>query len=698
MASPQTEVHGSFERRYSETSQSWPKPMRSRTISNSVVEFLETRPQQAFGSEVAQMIGSQAPQYTPEIDQFVAASEFTELDYFKESEQRMVRFKETLSQFCKNLEKQKLGSRLNIEIKKPGDYKMEDVLKVAQELQSKRTDDRAAKGCLGKIRRCFHSLVKQRGTLHNLLSFIPNDSYGSVICGGFTVILSAVDRAEDLREEIYTALAEIPTQLEQTNATINLHKQSKELKRQADSVFVAIFEVLESIIRELSKSSRKKTITITLKGEQYGASITAAIETLKRALKAFQREAQICDSKRLGRLEGHAVGTRLTVEDTNTTLSELTEEYKRDRDYQYKKLEELPEQLVTAMFNQLYRFHASNPSFNSHDGTIDRYQSRRKEIDYSYAALKASSSSAFHELTMSSPKERQVLARKWLRDASLSETDLQKDVEECLGDIETLSLREKDRIKWIIESDEIKHWLTAPNSQTLAIEAETPPDESINPMTATCSFLSKTVSTNTDFPVLIYFAGLGATENRDETTSGSTVMMKSLVAQLVLHVAEHRPDIGLDFLKKKRFNQKSLTSPSKLIGLFCRILDKLSEEGQGNVVFIIIDSVSRFNGTMEESVEDVLLLLDAVEQADVTFKLLVTDLGPPSMARLQERQIAELFVPDNVDGGNNDLNMEELDMDTSLSIEDFRSSQRREPASDDDTDDSFSDNEYIVGS
>lgn len=48
---------------------------------------------------------------------------------------------------------------------------------------------------------------------------------------------------------------------------------------------------------------------------------------------------------------------------------ELTEEYKRDRDYQYKKLEELPEQLVTAMFNQLYRFHASNPSFNSHDGT-----------------------------------------------------------------------------------------------------------------------------------------------------------------------------------------------------------------------------------------------------------------------------------------------------------------------------------------
>ncbi|KAI0175683.1 hypothetical protein GGR52DRAFT_323867 [Hypoxylon sp. FL1284] len=103
MASEQPDVQASFERRSSDTSQPWPRPTRSRTISNSVVEFLETWPEQAFGSEVAQMIGTQPPQYTSEIDQFVAASEFTEADYFRESEQRAARFKETLSQFCENL-------------------------------------------------------------------------------------------------------------------------------------------------------------------------------------------------------------------------------------------------------------------------------------------------------------------------------------------------------------------------------------------------------------------------------------------------------------------------------------------------------------------------------------------------------------------------------------------------------------------
>ena len=53
-------------------------PMRSRTISNSAVEFLETRPEQAFGSEVASIIAPQAAQYVPEIDKFVAASDYVE--------------------------------------------------------------------------------------------------------------------------------------------------------------------------------------------------------------------------------------------------------------------------------------------------------------------------------------------------------------------------------------------------------------------------------------------------------------------------------------------------------------------------------------------------------------------------------------------------------------------------------------------
>lgn len=113
-------------------------------------------------------------------------------DYFKESEEKVAKFKNTLSQFCKTLEERKLGKKLGIEIKDPDDYKMQDVLNVAQELQSKHQDDKTSKGYLGKIRRCFRRLLEHRGILHNILSFIPNDSYGSAISGGFAIILAVL--------------------------------------------------------------------------------------------------------------------------------------------------------------------------------------------------------------------------------------------------------------------------------------------------------------------------------------------------------------------------------------------------------------------------------------------------------------------------------------------------------------------------
>ncbi|KAI2462836.1 hypothetical protein F4781DRAFT_163711 [Annulohypoxylon bovei var. microspora] len=678
----------------------WSNLMRSNTISNSAVEFLETRPEQAFGSEVAQMIGPQSPQYAPEIDKFVEASDFNEPDYFKESEEKMAKFKKTLSQFCKTLEERKLGKKLGIEIKNPDDYKMQDVLSIAQELQLKHQDDKTSKGYLGKIRRCFRRLIEHRGIFHNILSFIPNDSYGSAISGGFTIILAAIDRAEDLRGEICGALSEIPTQLSQINATINIHKLSRELKRRADSVFIAVFDLLESIVCELSKNLAKKAISVTLKGERYGTSITGAIEALKRETKAFEYEAQLCDSKRLGRVEEHAVRTRLTVEDTSMKIGEFREEYKRDQENQNQKIDEL-KLLGKMMVNHLYHFLASNPSFNSRDGTIDPSQVRGKRIAYSRAALKQISSSAIHGITTDSRAERRDFARRWLSDARFPEPKMLKDVEEYLGDFDILTLRDKDKVKWIVESNEIKDWITVPASQILAIEADTPPLDFSNPMSVTSAFLTNTISINTDIPVLTYMGGLEMAESSGGAKCGSVAMMKSFIAQLLLHIAEHRPNVDLGILKSKRFRHISTSTLPKLLSLFGRLLDILSEDGEGNAIFLIIDSISRFEGSMEEITEDVLQLLDFVEQSDsdATVKVLLTDLGPPLLIEAQERDIIVLSVPDDVDGGRQGLSIELLDGDVTPWVEDFRSSQRRSDPGDDSVSDnqselSFDEDEY----
>ncbi|KAI5919489.1 hypothetical protein F4810DRAFT_703513 [Camillea tinctor] len=616
----------------------WPRVARSRTLANSAVEFIETQPEQVFGERVAGMMGSEAPQYAPELDRFVAPSNFTEEKCFKESEQRMIQFKNTLQRLLRTLEERKLGQKLGIKLKEPGHYKLQDVLQVAQQLQTKHKNDMEARGCLGKIRRCFRHVVEHRGTLHNLLSFIPNDSYGSSICGGFTIILAAIDRAENLRDE-------------QTSTLIDVHKQSRKLKSTADFVFIAIFELLELIIKELTKSFTRKTVTLTLKGEHYGTYITAAVGNLSKAMKAFDEEAKVCDSKRMGRIEEHTVGTRLTVEDTSVKIDAFYEQYERDRralaqsiEYQNRRLEELP-----AMVNRLYQFLASSPSFDAKRGIC-----KMKLLnEFIPNQLGDTSRTALIE-------GRRALAQVWVQGLGSVNTDPFKDVSSCLGDMHALDLREKDQLRWIIESDEIQRWLASTSSTALILDAETPPQSLVNPLTAASAFLLSSISSTAEFPVLGYLSQYRTIEDSDPDTSGPRALVESLVAQLVLYIAEHRPTIDVEFLKKQKqkkskhkhkHERSARMSLSKLTTLFGRLLDDLCEDGEShsNAVFIIVDSVSHVQGPMDEAAAAVLQLLDVAEQADSVVKVLVTDSGAPLMLEAQERGTPVLYLPDRVD-------------------------------------------------
>ncbi|KAI1337425.1 hypothetical protein F5Y15DRAFT_417893 [Xylariaceae sp. FL0016] len=685
---------------------SWTHPMRSRTLANSAVEFMETRPERAFGKEVVEMIGSEVPQYAPEIDQFVAASQFTEQDHFKESEQRLTQFKETLEGFCKVLEERKLDKKLGIEIKKPSDYTMQDVVQVAQDLQTKHQTDLKAKGCLGKIRRCFRRVTEHRGTLHNMLTFLPNDSYGSAICGGFTIALSAIDRAEELRDEMYSALAEVPRQLQQAKDHIEVHKRSPKLKLLADAIFVSIFDLLEAIVKEMSKSFKRKGIAITFKGAEYGTNITATIKALNASITTFQEEARICDSRRLGRIEQNTISTRITIEDSSIKQNKFLERYNNDRlefaknaNFQNNLLKALPSMIV----NQMYRLFASNPNFNSKTGTIDTSSSRkvRAAVSGRKVQKQISSLSGHGQHLSDSVKKRLLLAQKSLQERMGAKLDPVDDVENCLGNLSSLSLVDKDRVRWIMESDEVKAWLASPTSNMLAVEAATAPQDLINPLTMASVLLSKTISNHARLPVLTYLSLFRTLESPDDEESGPIAMMRGLFAQLLQYIAERRPAIDLSFLKKKGYGRRCTKDPTTLMSRFGRLLERLSEDDEGNAVFIIVDSVSNLHGPHDAIADTMLQLTDIVDQTESVVKLLFTHPSSLLLMELDRRGIPLLHVPDNVDGGKQDIDIEALEGDTSLTVEEFRSSQQKSGDEEiflrEDESSELSDDEVMVG-
>lgn len=101
-------------------------------------------------------------------------------------------FEDTLARFCKLVEDKKLDKALGITLKRPQQYRMEDVLQIANKLHEIHKNAAEIKSCSGVFRKCFR--FAGDNDLTRLLKFVPSDTYGSIICGGLTVILAASTR------------------------------------------------------------------------------------------------------------------------------------------------------------------------------------------------------------------------------------------------------------------------------------------------------------------------------------------------------------------------------------------------------------------------------------------------------------------------------------------------------------------------
>jgi hypothetical protein len=190
--------------------------VRSKILTNSAAEFIETRAQEALGAEV---VDASSPQYVPVRDQFMPKGEIARyekwleprnagadiderasVDYHVESAAKLEQFERTLQKFAATIKERGLDGKLNIDLKDPKAYSMSDVLSIAVKIQEKHRDADEVKTAMGRIRKCFRFAEDHHGQLKRLLKFVPNDTYGTVISGGFTMILGVSSLPEKLDE------------------------------------------------------------------------------------------------------------------------------------------------------------------------------------------------------------------------------------------------------------------------------------------------------------------------------------------------------------------------------------------------------------------------------------------------------------------------------------------------------------------
>jgi hypothetical protein len=259
-----------------------------------------------------------------------------------------------------------------------------------------------------------------------------------------------------------------------------------------------------------------------------------------------------------------------------------------------------------------------------------------------------------------SPERNKELIAKWIKDVPLKSftPDASQDILAAIKDMDTLNLKDQDKLQWIMASEELNEWLARDTSCLLTLETETSPDEPVNAITSIAALLGELLGTVEVFAVLSFF-WMSRPSRFCQDLTPDMVMLNSINGQLLENIRDRGVEVDLSFLAEDKTYRKSQEKRKQGLALFEHLLGILPEK---SAVFILLDLFS----CIPERRADVEKMLDRIIKMQALYpklvmKVLITDLLPTSS--LNNSANISLYVPDHVDGERNGVSTELLKED-----------------------------------
>ncbi|KAI8955985.1 hypothetical protein F4801DRAFT_599184 [Xylaria longipes] len=169
---------------------------RERWLTNEPAEFVEN------GAALMALLELDEPpeeledledlenitEYSPDLGGFVPKDTVLNTSrFYQESKRRKLEFQQRLERFARMLKDRNVDKELRIEIKDAKDFNLPYVLEIIDQIE-KRTDVKRPYKAF--VRRCFRIIEDNKAVIEGIISFVPDDMYGTLISGGFTLILA----------------------------------------------------------------------------------------------------------------------------------------------------------------------------------------------------------------------------------------------------------------------------------------------------------------------------------------------------------------------------------------------------------------------------------------------------------------------------------------------------------------------------
>ncbi|GKT81794.1 hypothetical protein ColTof4_14217 [Colletotrichum tofieldiae] len=513
-----------------------------------------------------------------------------------------------------NMATRKGFKKLGVDLKDPTLCDLNYVFKVATAAVEKQDGEGSLRACKDFARKCFKSANKRDTALGAIMSMIPGDVYGSVISGGIMTILARLS---------------------------DLHIKSKRLHEKADGVLVAIFVVFEAIINDLTMDfTTRVKFKMKLGAED---QVTNALSSLDDSLSEFQAELYVCTQVRMGRM-----------------------------DEGIRRIEDVARKTIFKKYYATLFIVSTQVTPTSTRSTAEYSDPLAVQLAETGASAKGGSND-----TISLSERNSKVFDGWKASIGDFDSSSENHVKECIhAGLGQLTLEDREKSEWIMSSPEVRNWLRLDKSNILDIRSENAPQGLFHPLSFTAALLAETLQKSTDYPILSFFCGLRTNDTFDVVSCGPMAVLKSLNGQLLKFCLESRPgvDMSLLDLKKKRLIKKSAEEPKYALRLFHELLGLL--EGK-DVVFVILDSWSRLLGDRTQADKVVEKLSQTIKDLpDIVLKVLVLDALPSDAVK--ELAYSSLYVPEEIDGWRNDVQLSHLEQSNLTMIEELRATQKKE--------------------
>ncbi|KAI9695093.1 MAG: hypothetical protein M1820_008918 [Bogoriella megaspora] len=479
----------------------------------------------------------------------------------------------------------------------------------------------------GKIRKMFRSIGKNGKSIQSFIGLLPDGNY-KTLCGGLTLILSAMMRHEEIREKMDEVMEELPIVVESCEEYLNIYPDIDELQGHVEELYIDLLSTLEDFVKWYMQGQLRHIVDSVMKNANYGQSIEVRIRNIQRSRQRFEDALRRFGHWRLKMMHNEIHESKEIVQNSHATLQRMECGVDNARkgieevgQVVIRRVNSLAPQIVNGIQNVLIDETKNaewQKKWNEHAEEKKRLLKDSREKDRQINELK-----------------KRVNETSYLPSFLSDALSLDLEVDSRLDDldsIETTGLTANTsfqmRSKRLADTTEFRHWLSSDDSGILHIQGDGD-QESITPVSFLSSLLHRKLLDG-GILVLPFFCGLhtGGRFKDSHEMNGPLMMIRALLAQILrlkgvdwMHDAYGLPYLSFGAKKISRLTKGSF---SAYLGVVTGLLSKLRK--QHSPIFLIIDGLDWYDLTwgreVKRLIESLLRFMDS-PSSDGVFKVLL---------------------------------------------------------------------------